>query len=182
MLVDRCITLSVRDEVQRILQQAGGELSPFAVYGEDEMRQMQDGSFTPTSASPFCFLVLSKVEPTRSQLPFIAVDALPIVRAPYELGNRTGRTGSVQLNVLGRTEGEVIDLSSYLLDNLQGRFAVTNQNSVVYRGYAPGAAMSYVEFLTEPMMTSPGEVAETLVLEGTMFHWKIVRFTYQVPL
>ena len=68
------------------------------------MRQMQTSDFVPTS--PYCFLVLSKVEPAKTQLPFIAIDALPITKDAVELGNRAGRTGVVRLNILGSTEGE----------------------------------------------------------------------------
>jgi len=180
MLVDRCIVLSIRDEVQRLLELDIGELRKFNVYGDTEMRQMKASQFTPTA--PYCFLVLSKVEPARTQLPFIAIDALPIRKNPMEMGNRAGRIGTVDLNILGKTEGEVWDLASYLADGFGARFEITNQNEQTYRGYAAHERMALAELMTEPMMVSPGPVAEALILEGTMHHWQILTFSYQVLL
>lgn len=180
MLVDRCIVHSIRDEVKRLLELDIGELRKFNVYEESQMSQMQTGDFVPTS--PYCFLVLSKVEPTKTQLPFIAIDALPIRKDAMELGNRAGRVGVVRLHVLGNTEGEVWDLASYLVDGIGARFEITNHNEQAYRGYGAHERMALAEVMIEPAIQSPGEIAEALILEGTMHHWQIIMFSYRVLL
>lgn len=180
MLVDRCIIISVREEIQRILQLGTAELDRFNVYAESEMRQMAGGTFTPTA--PFCFLVVSRVEPSRTQLPFIAVDVALTRRTAIELGNRIGRLCNVELNILGRSEGEALDLASYIIEHLNVRLPVRNHGDRVLRDHLPSAVMAYAEEVDEPAIMGPGELAEALILEGTLFHWQIVRSSYQVLL
>ena len=86
MLLDRCIRISIREEVRRLLELGIEDLLKFNVYGDSDLRQMNAGNFTPTE--PYCFVVLNRIEPTETQLPFIAVDTLPIDKAELELGNR----------------------------------------------------------------------------------------------
>lgn len=179
MLLDRLIKMSVRAEVERLLTDGTGELAEYVVHGEDQIR---DRSFEPTSGSPYCFLVVSRIEPTKTQLPCIVVDLPDIGREPFELGNRFGRQGPAELHVLGRSEGEATDLASYLADGWTNRFVITNYNEYTYRGYASGSPMGYAELTSMPRVRGPGELAEALILEGTMYHWQIVSFNYQAIL
>src|SRR4030042_6373320 len=174
MLLDRLVKMSVRAEVERLLTDGTGELAAYNVYGEDDLRNK---SFVPTK--PYCFVVVSRIEPTPTQLPFIAVDLPNIGRDPFELGNRFGRQGPIELNVLGQSEGEVTDLASYLADGWQNSFTITNYNEYAYRGYASGSPMGYAELTSMPRVRGPGELAEALILEGSLSHWQIISFDYQ---
>jgi len=174
MLLDRLVKMSVRAEVERLLADGTGELAAYNVYGEDELR---DSTFVPTP--PYCYLVVSRIEPTPTQLPFIAVDLPDIGREPFELGNRSGRQGPIELSVLGQSEGEATDLASYLADSWVNSFVITNYNEYAYRGYASGSPMGYVELTNMPRVRGPGELAEALILEGSLYHWQIVSFDYQ---
>jgi hypothetical protein len=177
MLLDRLIKMSIRAEVESLLTDGTGELAEYLVYGEDELRQR---NFTPpVSGSPYCFLVVSRIEPTKTQLPFIAVDLPDIGREPFELGNRFGRQGQIELHVLGRSEGEATDLASYLADGWPNSFVITNYNSYTYRGYGSGSPMGYAELTSMPRVRGPGELAEALILENSLYHWQIVSFGYQ---
>jgi len=178
MLLDRCIRISIREEVRRLLEVGIEDLLKFNVYGDSDLRRMNAGNFTPTE--PYCFVVLNRIEPTETQLPFIAVDTLPIEKAELELGNRAGRGGTVMLNILGRTDGESTDLASYLMDGIGDRFPIVNQNDVTYMGYAAHEVMAMCDITRQPRMESPGPLAEALILEGSLFNWVIVSFDYQV--
>ena len=180
MLLDRCIRISIREEVRRLLELGIEDLLKFNVYGDSDLRRMNVGNFTPTE--PYCFVVLNRIEPTETQLPFIAVDTLPIDKAELELGNRAGRIGTVMLNILGRTDGEATDLASYLMDGIVDRFPIVNQNDVTYMGYAAHEVMAMCDITRQPRMESPGPLAEALILEGSLFNWVIVSFEYQVLL
>ena len=182
MLVDRLIKRAVYEEVKRILETKKGDLKRYTVYGEDELRQVREGTLTPTTTRPYLFLVSSKIEPAATELPFIAVDAYPIRKTGLELGNRKGRRVTVNLNVLGRTEGEVLDLVSILLDELKSRFPVKNYNTVAYDGFRPNAIMAYGEIEREPTMESAGPLAEAMIKEGTLHNWQIVNFEFKVLL
>ena len=180
MLVDRLIKRAVYEEVKRVLESEKGDLKRYNVYGEDELRQYREGNFTPTA--PFCFVVSSKIAPAVTELPFIAVDTYPIRKTGLELGNRKGRRITVNLNVLGRAEGEVLDLVSVLLDEMKLRFPIRNYNAIAFDGFRPNEVMAYAEVEREPAMQSPGLLAEELIKEGTLHNWQIVNFEFKVLL
>jgi len=91
-------------------------VSPYTVYGEEDLLRVQKGTLTPSR--PCVFLVSRPVRPVMTSLPLVALETT--VRAQsYELGNTKGRMFLAQLHCFGRQKSEATFLAGYLQENLR---------------------------------------------------------------
>lgn len=178
MLLDRLHRLSIKESLKSLFESppAGSGLSAYTVYSEQNMRDMNKGTFTPTSSSPFLFITDTHIAPTVAQLPFIAID-VNIQKAPYQLGDREGRRVSTDLHIFGRSRGERDDLASFVADNLTV-ITVKNYNEFAFKGFAADAEMCKGEIVDEPMMTPMSIMPEEESLEGSLDNWLMLSFEY----
>jgi hypothetical protein len=165
--VNRNIRLSIKYHLAGLLTTYGYT----NVYGEAEMRQVTNGTLTPTGN--YVFLVDSFISPTQTTLPFVVMEITSIRRIPYELGNDgAGREITTFVHVFGRSRAERDDIASYFQDNI-GR-------SIPYNDYTSGSAVAQ----TYPIQRT-GEgidvsyappVTDEQLQEHSLANWNILNF------
>ena len=176
MLLDRLHRISIKESLKALFESPPAEsvLSAFNVYSEEDMRNANKGSFTPTA--PFIFITDARIAPTLAQLPFIAIDAT-VNKAPFQLGDRRGRRVSADLHIFGRSRGERDDLGSFIADYLK-IISVKNYNEYEFMGFASEAEMCKGEMVDEPAL-APMSIGDEESLEGSLDNWLILSFGYQ---
>ena len=162
MNAKRNIRLSIRREVEAQLVSMGYT----NIYGEQAMR----AGTAPTP--PFAYVVDSFLEPTETSLPFLVIETQSVVRRPFELGNRHGRSVRTFVHVFGRVRGQRDDIASYLQDNLPAAIDYYD-----FSQSASGSALGWNivmddEITVEDAPPVPGAVYS----ESSLNSWSILSF------
>ena len=165
MLRNRNIRRSITDHVSSILSSGSYGLSAYNVYNEADMRS------GAAVERPYIYLTDVAIMPTATILPLVMVEVAKIKQAPFELGNRMGRSVQVFLHVFGRNRGERDDIASMFQDNIGQSIVLCDYSS---GSAAPDGTVLEIEPGVEQWDAPPdGDARE----EGSLLNMSIVSFS-----
>ena len=182
MLKNREIRLSARDRLKALFSapDANSGLSPFNVYDERDFRNVASGVFTPTF--PFIYLLDSFLEPVAQrvdlQQPQIVIEVDLYESAPFELGNRAGRTVDFLFHVFARNRGERDDVSGLIADYFGQSLDIKTYSATNTTGtVVETAIVNPPIFRVKDIFTPRIEKMSTIELNTALLGWASVSFS-----
>lgn len=143
-----------------------GLAQPYTLYTQSHLRAVMAKTLTPSR--PCAFVVASRQRPLAACLPLVMV-AIVVEYMEHELGRATGGRLSIEINVVGRENGEADDLADLFANNLRRVIPLYDYSSgsaVLVENAAVRSCKVWEESLT----------AEALD-EGTYDFWDVVGLT-----
>lgn len=185
MLRNREIRLSARDRLKALFEapDAASGLSPFNVYDERDFRNVASGNFTPTF--PYVYLLDSFLEPVAQrvdlQQPQVVIEVDMYESAPFELGNRAGRTVDFLIHVFGRNRGERDDIGCLISDHFGGSLSIKTYSATNTTGtVVETAIVNPPVFRVKDIFTPRIEKASQIELNTALLGWTSVSFSIMV--
>lgn len=181
MFRDRDVRRSAMDWVREKFENPPADTlsAAYTVYNEDQLRQAQKGTLTPTnrhpsSPTPCVFLLDAYMRPEKMALPEIVVEIPDIYLEPFEIGNRSGGQQQLLIHIFGRSRGERDDLASFLARQIQTGFSVY--------AYTSGSAAFVETALVDPLVWIEQTQlnADELRREGTLDLWATIHVRFQL--
>lgn len=165
----RDIHNSVFDRIRTLCSAppAATGITAYTVYGETDIRSVQDGTLTPVR--PCVFVVDADARPAETTLPLIGV-SLAVEKSIFELGTDGGTAFTAIINVLGRQRGEVSLLTSLLKDNFRPLTISEYSDPDVPTAVEVALLHDAIDVDDFPRYDDRDEIRQ----EGTLAYWKVL--------
>lgn len=166
MADDAEVKLSVRDSVKDFFEDVTAWTTPFTVYDADDLE-----SHTTEPNRPFVYVITRKEPIEPRWLPIVVLD-IETRNVSWQLGS-TSRETRVNINIMGRSEGETSRIASKMRASLN-TIAIYD-----YSGAIP--VLEENQFYQEEWEQQEVVPPEEYLREGTLKHWLLLSNMFILP-